>query len=82
VRTGRRPRKLWRRSSTCPVISASAAVQALRAPRANRAFCTDEKRIRPENAVTVNTKHSVGDLYKIADCVRTVRRPHKLLRCS
>jgi hypothetical protein len=47
----------------------------LRAARANRVFWTDEKHIRPENTVTVNTKQSVGVLYKIADCVRTVSRP-------
>jgi len=43
----------------------------LRAPRANRVFYTDKKRIRTENTVTVNTKQGVGVLYKIADCVRT-----------
>ena len=42
----------------------------LRAARANRVFCTDEKRICTENTVTVNTKQGVGVLYKIADCVR------------
>jgi hypothetical protein len=42
----------------------------LRATRANRVFCTDEKRIRTENTVIVNTKQAVGVLYKIADCVR------------
>jgi hypothetical protein len=35
--------------------------------RANRVFCTDEKCIRTENAVMVNTKHGMGVLYKIAD---------------
>ena len=42
----------------------------LRAARANRVFCTDEKRIRTENTVIVNTKQGMGVLYKIADCVR------------
>jgi hypothetical protein len=42
----------------------------LRAARANRVFCADKKRIRTENTVMVNTKHSAGGLYKIADCVR------------
>jgi hypothetical protein len=42
----------------------------LRAARANRVFCTDEKRIRTENTVMFNTKQGVGFLYKIADCVR------------
>jgi len=28
--------------------------------RANRVFCTDEKRIRAEHTVTVYTKQSVG----------------------
>jgi hypothetical protein len=42
----------------------------LRAARANRVFCTDEKRIRAENTVMVNTKHGAGILYKIVDCAR------------
>jgi hypothetical protein len=32
----------------------------LRAARANRVFCADEKRIHTENTVMVNTKHSAG----------------------
>jgi|ERR1019366_6801727 hypothetical protein len=32
----------------------------LRAARANRVFCADEKRIRAENTVMVNTKRGVG----------------------
>ena len=47
----------------------------LRAARANRVFCTDDKRIRTENTVTVNTKHSVGFLYEIVDRVRTASCP-------
>jgi hypothetical protein len=47
----------------------------LRAARANRVFCTDEKRIRTENTVIVNTKQAVWVLYKIADCARTASRP-------
>jgi hypothetical protein len=44
---------------------------ALRAARANHVFCTDEKRIRTENAVTVKSNNGSGMfLYKIADCVR------------
>jgi len=39
--------------------------QALRALRANRIFRTDEKRIRTENAVLVNTRHNAGGLYEI-----------------
>jgi hypothetical protein len=31
----------------------------LRAARANRIFCTDEKRIRTENTVMVNSKYGV-----------------------
>jgi hypothetical protein len=46
----------------------------LRAARANRVFCTDEKRIRAENAVIVNAKQGVEVLYKIADCARTAFR--------
>jgi hypothetical protein len=42
----------------------------LRAARANRVFCTDEKRIRTENTVIVNSKDSAGVLYKIVDCAR------------
>jgi hypothetical protein len=42
----------------------------LRAARANHVFCTDEKHIRTENMVTVNTKYGAGVLYKIADWVR------------
>jgi hypothetical protein len=34
--------------------------QALRATRANRVFCADEKRIRAENTVMVNIKRSAG----------------------
>jgi hypothetical protein len=47
----------------------------LRAARANRIFCTDEKRIRIENTVVVNTKQDAEVLSRIADCVRTVFRP-------
>ena len=32
----------------------------LRAARANRVFCTDERRIRTENTVLVNTRHGLG----------------------
>jgi hypothetical protein len=39
----------------------------LRAARANRVFRMDEKRIRTENTIVVNSKHSVEVLYKIAD---------------
>jgi hypothetical protein len=42
----------------------------LRAVRANRVFCADEKRIRAENTVIVNNKDSAGVLYKVADCAR------------
>jgi hypothetical protein len=34
----------------------------LRAARANRVFCADEKRIRTENTVMVNTKHSAAGI--------------------
>jgi len=64
--------------------------------RANRVFCTDEKRIRTENAVIDKSNHGVGLLLsKITDCVRicfssarnrrsarTGRRPRKLGHCS
>jgi hypothetical protein len=42
----------------------------LRAARANRVFCTDEKRIRTKNAVMLKNGDSVGFLHKIADDVR------------
>ncbi|MBI5911493.1 MAG: hypothetical protein HY848_16275 [Betaproteobacteria bacterium] len=45
--------------------------QALRAARANRVFCADEKRIRTKNTVIDKNKDSVGGLSKIADSVRT-----------
>jgi hypothetical protein len=43
----------------------------LRAPRANRVFGTDEKRIRTKNTVMDKPKDALGVLIKIADCVRT-----------
>ena len=46
----------------------------LRAARANRVFCTDEKRIRTENTVMVNTKCGVGVLYKIVADLQQRRR--------
>jgi hypothetical protein len=43
----------------------------LRAARANRVFCADEKRIRAENAVMDKTKGGLGwFLYEIADWAR------------
>jgi hypothetical protein len=42
----------------------------LRAARANRVFCADEKRIRAENTVIVKNKESAGVLYKIVDWAR------------
>jgi hypothetical protein len=47
----------------------------LRAARANRVFCTDEKHIRTENTVIVNIKDSAGVFHKIA--ARTVFRPRQ-----
>jgi hypothetical protein len=52
--------------------------RALRAPRANRVFRTDEKRIRSENTVTDKSKGSVGVLSKIPDCVRTDLGPRAI----
>jgi hypothetical protein len=43
--------KIWRCSSTYPTVSADVAERPLRAPRANRVFGTDEKRIRTKNTV-------------------------------
>jgi hypothetical protein len=48
----------------------------LRALRANRVFGTNEKRIRTENTVMKNGLCLI--LSKIADCVRTGRRPRRL----
>jgi len=42
----------------------------LRAARANRVFCTDEKRIRTENTVMDKNKDSAGVLFEIADWAR------------
>jgi hypothetical protein len=43
----------------------------LRAPRANRVFCADEKRIRTENTVIGKSNNGLGlFLYKIADSAR------------
>jgi len=43
----------------------------LRAARANRVFCADEKRIRTENTVMNKNKGALGwFLYKIVDCAR------------
>jgi len=48
--------------------SGDLGTQPLRAPRANRVFHTDEKRIRMENTVIVNDKDGAGVLCKIVDC--------------
>jgi hypothetical protein len=42
-----------------PPASFKVGARSLRAARANRVFSADEKHIRRENAVTVNTKHDV-----------------------
>jgi hypothetical protein len=44
----------------------------VRAARANRVFCTDEKRIRTENTVMNKSKDSAGISYKIVDWARMV----------
>jgi hypothetical protein len=53
----------------------------LRAPRANRVFCADEKRIRTENAVmdestraTTGSQKGIGGQPEIVDCMPTVLR--------
>jgi len=44
--------------------------------RANRVFCTDEKRIRTENTVMDKSNNGLRlHLYKIVDCVRMAFRP-------
>jgi hypothetical protein len=51
----------------------------LRAPRANRVFRADEKRIRTENTVMIKSKSGLGWLLsKIVDCARTVSRPRNI----
>ena len=48
--------------------------------RANRVFCTDEKRIRTENTVMDKSKGGLGlFLSEIADCVRTAFRPRNIV---
>jgi hypothetical protein len=43
----------------------------LRAARADRVFCADEKRIRTENTILDKGNHGFGLVfYKIADCAR------------
>ena len=55
----------------CGVLSAVACQERpLRAPRANRVFCADEKRIRAEDTVICKSKNGAGVLYKIVDWVR------------
>src|SRR5674476_271162 len=62
ARTGRRPRKSCRRSSTYSSTSAYVDARTLRAPRANRVFRTDKKRIRTENTV-MNKNKAVRGFY-------------------
>jgi len=51
----------------------------LRALRANRYFCADEKRIRAEITVMDKSKGGSGwFLYKIVDRARTVSRPRNI----
>ena len=45
-------------------MSADVSARPLRAPRANRVFCTDEKHIRTENTVIVKNKDGAGVSYK------------------
>jgi len=51
----------------------------LRAPRANRDFCADEKRIRTEITVMDKSKGGSGwSLYKIVDCARMAFHPRAI----
>jgi hypothetical protein len=51
----------------------------LRAPRANRDFGADKKRIRTKITVMDKSNNGLGlFLYKIADCVRTAFRPYAI----
>jgi hypothetical protein len=56
ARTGRRPRKYEHHSSTYLLLAVCVDKPPLRAARANRVFRADEKRIRTESTVIVNTK--------------------------
>jgi len=51
ARTGHRPRKFDRRSSTHSPASSDGGARSLRAPRANPVFGADERRIRTKNRV-------------------------------
>jgi hypothetical protein len=96
ARTGRRPRKFWRHSSKYRPTSADVGERPLRAPRANRDFGTDMKRIRTKITVMDKSKGGLGwHLYKIADCARmcfssvrnrrsarTASRPRKNTLCK
>jgi hypothetical protein len=60
ARTGRRPRKFERHSSMYPATSADVGERPLRAPRANRVFGTDMKRIRTKDTVMDKSKGGLG----------------------
>ncbi|MEK7436622.1 MAG: hypothetical protein AAB150_07050 [Pseudomonadota bacterium] len=60
ARTGRRPRKSDHHNPKYLPALVRFGGRSLRAPRANRIFRTDKKRIRTENAVLVNTEYGVG----------------------
>jgi len=45
------------------LASTDAGARTLRAPRANRVFCTDKNRIRTENTVLVKSKTGLGLLF-------------------
>ncbi len=62
--------KIQRRSSSELSTSACVSAQLLRAARAIHVFCTDEKHVRAENTVMVNTEYGAGVQSKIADRVR------------
>jgi hypothetical protein len=50
----------------------------LRAARANRVFCADEKRIRAENTVLNKSMDSAVVSYKILDCARMEFHPRAI----
>ncbi|MBI5909451.1 MAG: hypothetical protein HY848_05830 [Betaproteobacteria bacterium] len=75
ARTGRRPRKTGRGNVNCPDAYRNCGDQPLRAPRANRGFCTDENRIRTETTVMDKSNSNSGLLvYKIGP--RQCEQPH------
>jgi hypothetical protein len=58
------------------LIAGACDWRSLRAARANRVFCTDEKRIRTKNAVMIEDKDEPGLLFRNIATLQPPRRPH------